>query len=99
DDICAWLPPDKASGRTMIWFRPSRNLMEFIYNMHAMHIAPDFDLTQIKLLAELLRLRHVSMAAQQIGLSQSAASHALAKLRKRLGDPLFTRTTDGFQPT
>jgi DNA-binding transcriptional LysR family regulator len=31
--------------------------------------------------------------------SQSAASHALAKLRKKLGDSLFTRGQDGFQPT
>src|SRR5438128_150293 len=75
------------------------NLMRFIYDMHNMHVQPDLDLTQIKLLAELLRLRHVSMAAQQIGLSQSAASHALAKLRKQLGNPLFTRTAEGFQPT
>jgi DNA-binding transcriptional LysR family regulator len=32
-------------------------------------------------------------------LSQSAASHALAKLRQQVGDPLFTRTSDGFRPT
>ena len=59
----------------------------------------DLDLTQIRLLAELLRLRSVSRAAQRLGISQSAASHALAKLREHLGDPLFTRTRDGFQPT
>jgi DNA-binding transcriptional LysR family regulator len=35
----------------------------------------------------------------RIGISQSAASHALAKLRKKLGDPLFTRSQDGFRPT
>jgi DNA-binding transcriptional LysR family regulator len=66
--------------------------------MHAMHIA-DLDLTQIRLLAELARLRSVSAASEKIGLSQSAASHALAKLRKRLDDPLFTRTPNGFEPT
>jgi DNA-binding transcriptional LysR family regulator len=69
-----------------------------MYNMNPMHI-DELDLTQIRLLAELSRSRSVSRAAQQIGVSQSAASHALAKLRKRLGDPLFTRATDGFQPT
>ena len=63
-----------------------------------MHI-DDLDLTQIRLLAELLRSRSVSRAAHRIGVSQSAASHALAKLRTALGDPLFTRTQDGFQPT
>lgn len=63
-----------------------------------MHI-DDLDLTQIRLLAELSRSRSVSRAAQRIGVSQSAASHALAKLRKKLGDSLFTRGQDGFQPT
>jgi DNA-binding transcriptional LysR family regulator len=66
--------------------------------MNMMHI-DDFDLTQIRLLAELSRSRSVSRAAQGIGVSQSAASHALAKLRKKLADPLFTRGPDGFQPT
>lgn len=63
-----------------------------------MHIH-DLDLTQIRLLAELSRSHSVSRAAQRIGISQSAASHALAKLRRQLSDPLFTRTREGFQPT
>jgi DNA-binding transcriptional LysR family regulator len=63
--------------------------------MNGMHI-DEFDLTQIRLLAELCRSRSVSQAAQRIGVSQSAASHALAKMRKQLRDPLFTRTRDGF---
>jgi DNA-binding transcriptional LysR family regulator len=68
--------------------------------MHPLHIVErNLELTQIKLLAELLQSRSVSAAAQRIGLSQSAASHALGKLRKELGDPLFTRTAVGFQPT
>ena len=66
--------------------------------MHAMHIR-DLDLTQITLLAEMTRLGNVSAAARRIGLSQSAASHALAKLRQQLGDPLFTRTKEGLKPT
>jgi DNA-binding transcriptional LysR family regulator len=66
--------------------------------MNAMHI-DQLELTQIRLLAELSRSRSISRAAQRIGVSQSAASHALAKLRKKLDDPLFTRTQDGFQPT
>lgn len=63
-----------------------------------MHIA-DLNVTQIRLIAELLRLRSVSAAAECIGLSQPAASHALAKLRRQFGDPLFTRTMRGFEPT
>jgi DNA-binding transcriptional LysR family regulator len=66
--------------------------------MHAMHIG-DLNVTQIRLIAELLRLRSVSAASDSIGLSQPAASHALAKLRTQFGDPLFTRTAKGFQPT
>jgi DNA-binding transcriptional LysR family regulator len=66
--------------------------------MISMHIE-DLDLTQIKLLAELLLLRSVSAAAHNIGISQSAASHALAKLRTQLGDPLFTRSGGGVEPT
>ena len=46
--------------------------MRFIYNMHDMHLE-GLDLTQIRLVAELLRTRSVSAAAQSIGLSQSAA--------------------------
>src|SRR5262245_40323725 len=42
---------------------------------------------------------NAAFRAQRIGVSHSAASHALAKLRKKLADPLFTRTQDGFQPT
>jgi DNA-binding transcriptional LysR family regulator len=66
--------------------------------MHAMHV-PDFEYTEIRLIAELLELRKLSAVAARLGLSQSAASHALARLRKRVGDPLFTRSADGFQPT
>jgi DNA-binding transcriptional LysR family regulator len=66
--------------------------------MHRMHIR-DLDLTQIRLIAELANLGSVSAASRKIGLSQSAASHALAKLRQQLSDPLFARTKDGFKPT
>src|ERR687887_2534154 len=57
------------------------------------------DITQIRLLAALSGSVSLSGAARHAGVSPSAASHALAKLRKQLGDPLFTRTRSGFQPT
>jgi DNA-binding transcriptional LysR family regulator len=66
--------------------------------MNAMHV-DNLYLTQIRLLAELSRSLSLSRAAQQLGLSQSAASHALARMREHLGNALFTRTRDGFQPT
>jgi DNA-binding transcriptional LysR family regulator len=69
-----------------------------MYNMHAMHI-DDFEFTEIRLIAELAELRKLSAAAARLGLSQSAASHALARLRKRVGDPLFIRSNAGFYPT
>ncbi|MBI3434067.1 MAG: LysR family transcriptional regulator, partial [Proteobacteria bacterium] len=40
-----------------------------------MHIE-DFAFTEIRLMAELLELRQLSAAANRLGLSQSAASHA-----------------------
>lgn len=69
-----------------------------MYNMHVMHIS-DFEFTEIRLIAELVELRKLSAAAARLGLSQSAASHALARLRKRVGDPLFIRSNAGFYPT
>src|SRR5947207_1771181 len=73
-------------------------LAAFTYCMNRMHI-DQLDITQIRLLAALSQSGSLSKAAQQVGVSQSAASHALAKLRRQLGDPLFTRTRSGFQPT
>ena len=69
-----------------------------MYNMNCMHI-DDFELGEIRLIAELAQLRKLSAAAARLGLSQSAASHALARLRRRAGDPLFIRSAAGFQPT
>ncbi|MGA6928401.1 MAG: LysR family transcriptional regulator [Pseudolabrys sp.] len=69
-----------------------------MYNMHAVHIS-DFEFTEIRLIAEIAELRKLSSAAARLGLSQSAASHALARLRKRTRDPLFTRGGGGFFPT
>jgi len=66
--------------------------------MHAMHLE-DMDPAQIRLLAALADTRKLSSAAATIGLSQSAASHALAKLRDQLGDALFVRAPAGLSPT
>jgi DNA-binding transcriptional LysR family regulator len=66
--------------------------------MHTMHVE-DLDLTQIRLLAALADTRQLSTAAVRIGLSQSAASHALAKLRRHSGDALIVRVANGLSPT
>lgn len=59
----------------------------------------DVDLNLLVLFMELLRRRSVSAAAESLGISQPAASNALARLRRMLGDRLFHRTPHGIQPT
>jgi DNA-binding transcriptional LysR family regulator len=66
--------------------------------MNAMHIDA-LQLNQLRLVESLARNGTLSGAAEEIGLTQSAASHALARLRKQLQDPLFVRTSDGMRPT
>lgn len=43
--------------------------------------------------------RSVTKAADRLSLSQPAVSHALNRLRDKLGDPLFTRGSDGLRAT
>lgn len=50
-------------------------------------------------LRELLVLRRTTLVAKRLGLSQSAVSHALARLRWLFGDPLFVRRPYGLEPT
>lgn len=57
------------------------------------------DLNLLLVLEALMIERNVTSAARRLGLSQSAASHALARLRETLDDPLFTRTSRGMTPT
>ena len=42
---------------------------------------------------------NLSRAAEILGMSQSAVSHALAKLRVQFRDPLFVRSGKGVEPT
>jgi DNA-binding transcriptional LysR family regulator len=49
------------------------------------------DLNLLVALHALLSERHVTRAARQLGLSQSATSHALGRLRELYGDPLLVR--------
>lgn len=63
-----------------------------------MHLR-SLDLNLLTALDALLRERHVTRAAKQVGLSQSAMSHALARLREHLADPLLVKSSRGMQPT
>ncbi len=48
---------------------------------------------------ELLRRRRATEAAEALGLSPSAVSHALARLRDLFADQLFIRRPHGLEPT
>lgn len=48
---------------------------------------------------ELMRQRRTTVAAERLGLTQSAISHALARLRELFDDPLFVRRPNGLEPT
>jgi len=57
------------------------------------------DLNLLIAFESLLDERHVGRAANRVGLSQPAFSNAIARLRVRLDDPLFVRTSQGMLPT
>jgi DNA-binding transcriptional LysR family regulator len=57
------------------------------------------DLNLVIVFDALMHERNLTRAGKRIGLSQPAASHALAKLRQTLRDDLFIRTPEGMQPT
>ena len=57
------------------------------------------DLNLLTVLDALIKERNVTRAARRVGLSQSATSSALGRLRTLFDDPLFVRTRDGMVPT
>lgn len=57
------------------------------------------DLNLLIALDVLLRERNVTRAAARLGLSQSAMSHALRRMRNLFGDQLFVSTPRGVLPT
>ncbi|HNC94803.1 MAG TPA: LysR family transcriptional regulator [Myxococcota bacterium] len=58
-----------------------------------------FDLNLLRTLNVLLEERSVSRAAARVGITQSAMSRALGRLREGLGDPLLVPAGRGLQPT
>jgi DNA-binding transcriptional LysR family regulator len=65
--------------------------------MHPTHASLDLNL--LEALDALLRERSVTRAAARIGISQSAMSHKLARLREVFGDPLLVGGRSGMVPT
>lgn len=57
------------------------------------------DLNLLRLFDAVWRTRNVSRAADELNLSQPAASQGLARLRRQLGDTLFVRSGLGVAPT
>ena len=57
------------------------------------------DLNLLRVFSAVMEEHSVLRASQRVCLSQSAVSHALARLRGMLDDELFIRTPTGMQPT
>ncbi|HMJ56966.1 MAG TPA: LysR family transcriptional regulator [Polyangiaceae bacterium] len=72
--------------------------MWYMQPMNDVHLRT-FDLNLLLALDALLTERSVTRASARIGITQSAASHALARLRKLTGDELLVRGRDGMVPT
>ena len=57
------------------------------------------DLNLLVVFDALMTECHVTRAADRMGLTQPAMSHALNRLRELIGDPLFVRAPRGMTPT
>ena len=66
--------------------------------MHAIDLSK-LDLNLLLVLHALLLERNVTRAGERIGLSQSATSHALGRLREVFNDPLLVRSKKDMIPT
>ena len=57
------------------------------------------DLNLLRVFQALLEEQSATRAGERLGLTQSAVSHALGRLRASLGDELFERGAAGLQAT
>ena len=64
-----------------------------------MNLAHNLDLNLLRVLDVMLEERSVTRTGSRLGLTQSAVSHALNRLRYMLNDDLFLRGSAGMQPT
>jgi DNA-binding transcriptional LysR family regulator len=71
----------------------------YIQIMSTIHDVARTDLNLLVILDVLLRSRSTTVAARRLGRTQSAVSHALARLREAFGDPLFVRVGSALRPT
>ena len=68
-------------------------------SIHNLAHSNRIDLNLFRVFAVIYRERNLTRAAEQLFLSQSAVSHALARMRQQLDDPLFVRDGQGVCPT
>lgn len=66
--------------------------------IHAVNIR-DLDLNLLRLFEAVYVTGSISQAAEQLGVTQPAASNALRRLRDQIGDHLFVRGATGLTPT
>jgi DNA-binding transcriptional LysR family regulator len=59
----------------------------------------DLDLNHLVVFDQLFKSNTLVKVAEKLGVTQPAISKNLATLRTFFGDPLFTRTSEGMQPT
>lgn len=57
------------------------------------------DLNLLLVFDALMRTRSVTLAGEKVGLSQSATSNSLQRLRDALNDPVLIRTNKGMEPS
>jgi DNA-binding transcriptional LysR family regulator len=57
------------------------------------------DLNLFRVFVTLLEEKNATRAGERLGLSQSAVSHSLRRLREMVGDDLFVRGQTGLRPT
>ena len=76
-------------------FHGHKEILSTVYHLDANKI----DLNLFQSLDILLKKKSVTKAAEYSGVSQSAMSHILARLRRTFQDPLFIRTKHGLLPS
>jgi DNA-binding transcriptional LysR family regulator len=59
----------------------------------------NFDLNLLKVFLAVWEARSLTLAGEQLGLSQPAISHTLKRLREQFDDPLFVRIGNEMSPT
>lgn len=69
-----------------------------MFNMHQVDVAAldHLDVKTLRMLSALLDTASVTRSGETLGLSQPAASRAVERLRRALGDTLLARTSKGY---